>query len=211
MPHRSRPDLLVLHALRIKGLAEPADVSEATRLDEREAGETLLAFHRRELVNRRDGRISGFRLLPAGKELHATLLEDDLAAADCRSRIEACYAAFLAQNESFKQLCGDWQLRIVNGSLVPNDHRDAAYDAEIAGRLVALQPAVAEVIDELGSALSRFEPYSARLGRAVTRFVGGDAEALAQPLKRSYHDVWMELHEDLLVTLGRERSAADGY
>jgi hypothetical protein len=30
-------------------------------------------------------------------------------------------------------------------------------------------------------------------------------------LTRSYHDVWMELHEDFLVTLARDRSAADGF
>ena len=30
------------------------------------------------------------------------------------------------------------------------------------------------------------------------------------PLSDSYHDVWMQLHEDLLLTLGRDRSTADG-
>ena len=211
MAHVSDPDLLVLHTVRLKGFAEPADVSEATRLAEHEAAQKLKDFHERELVNRREGRISGFRLLPAGKELHASLLEDELATAACRARIEACYAAFLARNETFKELCGDWQLRAVNGSLVPNDHRDAAYDEAIASRLAALQPAVDHIIDELAGGLARFAPYSHRLGRAVDRFLGGDASALAQPLTRSYHDIWMELHEDFLVTLDRERSAADGY
>src|SRR6185295_16860477 len=111
MAHESEPDLLVLHALRLKGFAEPADVSDATNLAESEAGEKLIAFRDRELVKRRDGRVSGFLLLPAGKELHATLLEADLAMANCLSQIESCYAAFLAHNETFKQLCGDWQLR----------------------------------------------------------------------------------------------------
>jgi DNA-binding MarR family transcriptional regulator len=210
-PHNSEPDMLVLHALRLKGVAEPVDVSEATDLEESEADEKLSSFRDRELVKRRDGRISGFLLLPAGKELHATLLEHDLAAADCRSHIEACYAAFLDYNEGFKQLCGDWQLRTVDGSQVPNDHRDVAYDAAIAARLAALQPAVGEVIDELAAAMTRFAPYSRRLGNAVARFTGGEHTALAQPLARSYHDVWMELHEDFLVTLDRDRSEADGY
>jgi hypothetical protein len=211
MAHESEPDLLILHALRLKGFAEPADVSDATNLAESEAAEKLTAFRDRELVKRRDGRVSGFLLLPAGKELHATLLEVDLAAADCRAHIESCYAAFLDHNETFKQLCGDWQLRVVNGVQVANDHRDTAYDASIAARLAALQPVVAEAIDELAAAMARFAPYSRRLERAATRFVGGEQSALAQPLSRSYHDVWMELHEDFLVTLDRNRSAADGY
>jgi hypothetical protein len=39
----------------------------------------------------------------------------------------------------------------------------------------------------------------------------GDTAAFARPMSHSYHDVWMELHEDLLLTLGRERDAADGH
>ena len=99
----------------------------------------------------------------------------------------------------------------MGGVQVANDHLDAAYDAAIAERLAALQPAVADVIDELAAAMARYAPYSRRLDRAATRFVGGEHAALAQPLARSYHDVWMELHEDFLVTLDLNRSAADGY
>ncbi len=44
---------------------------------------------------------------------------------------------------------------------------------------------------------------------ALDAFRGGDDDALAKPLSGSYHDVWMELHEDLLATLGRERTDAD--
>jgi hypothetical protein len=211
MAHESEPDLLILHALRLKGFAEPADVSDATNLHEDEAGEKLNAFRERELVKRRDGRVSGFLLLPAGKDLHAALLEVDLAVADCLTHIESCYSAFLAYNETFKELCGDWQLRTVGGVQVANDHSDADYDAAIASRLAELQPAVAEVVDELAAAMARFAPYARRLDHAATRFVNGEHAALAQPLARSYHDVWMELHEDFLVTLDRNRSAADGY
>jgi hypothetical protein len=211
LAHESGPDLLVLHALRLKGFAEPADVSDATNIAEPDAAEMLGTFRDRELVKRREGRVSGFLLLPAGRELHATLLGDDLAAADCRSLIESSYRAFLAHNETFKELCGDWQLRTVGGVQVANDHHDADYDAGITARLAALQPRVADVIDELAAAMARFAPYARRLARAADRFVAGEPAALAQPLTRSYHDVWMELHEDFLVTLDLNRSAADGY
>ena len=209
--HQSHPDLLVLHALRLKGFAEPPAVAEATAVDEAEVADRLAAFHRRELVKRRDGRVSGFLLLPAGRDHHAALLDDDLAAAACDAEIEAAYAAFVDHNETFKQLCTDWQLRPVDGVAVANDHTDAAYDAAIAERLAALQPDVARLVDGLARALARFTPYAGRLDDAARRFIGGDPSALARPLARSYHDVWMELHEDFLVTLRRERTAADGY
>jgi len=209
--HQSHPDLLVLHALRLKGFAEPPAVSEATGVEEADVVVRLTTFHRRELVKRREGKVSGFLLLPAGKEHHAELLEEDLAAAACDDRIEATYAAFLAHNETFKQLCADWQLRPVGGATVANDHTDAAYDAAIVERLVTFQPDVAVVVDELAAAMARFGPYSGRLADAAERFAGGDPAALARPLARSYHDVWMELHEDFLVTLRRQRDASDGY
>jgi len=209
--HRSHPDLLVLHSLRLKGFAEAAAVSEATAVDEAEVAGRLAVFEARDLIKRRDGRVSGFLLLPAGKEHHATLLAHDRAAADADAEIEAGYGRFLVTNETFKQLCGDWQLRDVDGASVANDHSDAAYDAAIADRLAALHTEVAALVDGLAATMARFGPYAPRLQDAADRFVGGDPGALARPLARSYHDVWMELHEDLLVTLDRQRDATDGY
>ncbi len=209
--HQSHPDLLVLHALRLKGFAEPPAVSEATGVEETYVVGRLTTFQQRDMVKRREGKVSGFLLLPAGKEHHAALLDEDRAAAACDERIEAAYAAFLAHNETFKQLCAEWQLRPVGGAAVANDHTDAAYDAAIVERLAAFQPDVAAVVDDLAAALARFGPYTGRLTDAAGRFAGGDHSALAKPLARSYHDVWMELHEDFLVTLRRQRDASDGY
>ncbi len=211
MAYQSEPELLVLHSLRLKGFAEPPDVSDATTLPEDTVTELLVGFRDRDMVGRRDGRISGFMLTPAGKEHHATLLEKERAEAGCLPSVEWTYDAFLAHNETFKQLCSDWQLRTIDGKQVPNDHTDSAYDAAIAGRLTALQAHVAGVLDEVSGILTRFSPYGDRLESAVGRFVGGEPGALSRPLNRSYHDVWMELHEDLLLTLGRDRGEADGY
>jgi hypothetical protein len=211
MTYTSEPELLVLHSLRVKGFAEPPDVSDATTLPESTVTELLTTFRDQDIVGRRDGRISGFMLTSAGKERHATLLDLERTEAGCLPRVEWAYDAFLAYNETFKQLCSDWQLRTVAGKQVPNDHTDPAYDAAIAERLAALQVRVAEVLDEVGGVLTRFSPYGDRLESAVNRFVSGDKAALSRPLNRSYHDVWMELHEDLLLTLGRHRSDADGY
>src|SRR5437764_13954491 len=105
MAYRSEPDLVVLHAVRLKGFAEPAEVAEATGLDDGDASRRLAAFHHRDLVTRRDGRLSGYALLPAGRQRHAALLQEESAAAQCRAVVEAAYAAFLDCNETFKQIC----------------------------------------------------------------------------------------------------------
>jgi hypothetical protein len=37
----------------------------------------------------------------------------------------------------------------------------------------------------------------------------GETEWLTSPRVDSYHTVWMQLHEDLLLALGRDRASED--
>jgi hypothetical protein len=61
------------------------------------------------------------------------------------------------------------------------------------------------VLDALTDALARFDSYSNRLDRAHGHVVAGRTEWIAKPTVDSYHGIWFELHEHLLVTLGRDR------
>lgn len=210
MAHTSDADLLVLHALRVRGLAEHHHISESTGLSEFAVSD-YLAEAAAALVTHRDGRMSGWTLTPAGRAAHAARLREERTAAACDEEVRRGYERFVDANGDLKILCTDWQLRSVGGQLLPNDHTDASYDQAIAARLSAFHAGVAPVVDGLAEALSRFAPYRPRLAGAVARFAAGEGEALARPLTGSYHDVWMELHQDLLLTLDRERSAADGH
>ena len=49
--------------------------------------------------------------------------------------------------------------------------------------------------------------YEPALAAALARADAGDEAWVASPRCDSYHTVWMRLHEDLLLALGRERSA----
>ena len=57
--------------------------------------------------------------------------------------------------------------------------------------------------------IERFSAYGPRFAKALARLRAGDLDAFTRPLSGSYHDVWMELHQDLIVTLGMTRTAAD--
>jgi hypothetical protein len=210
MAYTSEPDLLVMHAVRLKGFAECEQIVEATGLAEDVTIDILNGFHADGTVTRREGRISGWALTPGGRERHRKRLLDERDAAACTEVLDRGYEGFLCCNESFKQLCTDWQLRIVGGDLVANDHTDTGYDGAIGGRLQELHLEVLPVLEALSSALERFGTYPDRLGAANERFRKGQREALVRPLSGSYHDVWMELHQDLLLTLDRERAEADG-
>ena len=49
------------------------------------------------------------------------------------------------------------------------------------------------------------KPYRTRLDVCVTRLSDGDQTAFTAVMAESYHTVWFEMHQDLLLTLGRER------
>ena len=123
--------------------------------------------------------------------------------------IRAGYEKFLPLNATLIRLCHDWQVRSGGG---PNDHADTHYDWGVIDRLVALDEQVGPVARRLARDSPRFAGYRERLRTARSRVEGGDHVWFVSPRHDSYHTVWMELHEDLLLALGVERGAegADG-
>jgi pyruvate,orthophosphate dikinase len=100
-------------------------------------------------------------------------------------------------------ICTDWQMR--NPETL-NDHADPAYDAKVIDRLGALHEDVRPICSELGRTLDRFGPYAERLSGALERVRAGEHDWFTGVRIPSYHSVWFELHENLLATLGIDRS-----
>jgi pyruvate,orthophosphate dikinase len=96
--------------------------------------------------------------------------------------------------------------------MVRNDHADARYDDRVVRDLGVALDRVRPVGDRLAAVLERFEPYGPHLDDALARVRSGDGDYVAKPVIPSFHTVWFEMHEDLLVTLGLDRSseAAEG-
>lgn len=202
-----RPDatFVVLHVLRLKGRATAAAVASATGLAVSEVNDLLAGLSRDGLIERPPAGPDAWCLTAAGRDLHRRGLDDE-ARRDraARDAINTVYRGFLSLNQPFKQLCTDWQLRGEKASVL-NDHTDSAYDRNVINRLIDLHYDTLDVVDELAQAAPRFGPYRERFDEAVARLRAGDLAAFTTPLTGSYHDVWMELHEDLLVTLGLPR------
>jgi hypothetical protein len=199
---------LLLHALSVKGVAGEEALVEVTGLSVEDVHVEVERLLDGEFVRQRKGRIGGFALLDAGKAAHRELLVndvDDLAVAT----LGGAYEAFLPLNGRFKELCTRWQLRGVDGSSEPNDHTDAEYDREVIADLAVIHAWVVSALAPAEAALSRFGRYPVRLAAALDRVQAGDIAAFTKPLTGSYHDVWMELHQDLLTSLGRDRNAGD--
>jgi hypothetical protein len=200
----------VLHALRVAGFAPAAHLSEVTGHDHPTVERLLRELEARSLAAERSGRLAGWLLTDDGKAEHAVLVAAELERSGARPVVEAGYGRFLKLNEDFKALCTSWQLRPAGSGHVPNDHADATYDEHVILRVQKFHGHVEAVCDQLGQGLERYGRYQPRFAGALDRLCQGDQTALTRPLSGSYHDVWMELHQDLLVTLGRERTEADG-
>jgi hypothetical protein len=187
----------LLQVLRIKGRATPDVLAAVVELD------VTAAIERCE----HDGLIEqtrlGYRITDAGRQRVEALYADERVQA--QSVIVEAYETFLPINDEVKQIVTDWQMRIVDGQMVLNDHQDRGHDETVIARLHEVDSKAAPTLASLAAALPRFEVYSHRLRRALACVREGDHTMLAAPIKDSYHTVWFELHEDLLLLSGNER------
>jgi hypothetical protein len=203
----SDPDFLVLHALRLKGFAEDDVVAGITGCAVDEVSKRLAVLADAELVARREGRVSGWSLTPAGRTRHGADVAAELEASGARDVVKSGYERFLELNQEMLAVCTSWQLRDVDGAQAINDHSDADYDAAVVQRLVGIHDQVRPITAELRDALERFGGYGDRLRGALEKVCAGQHEWFTKPVIDSYHTIWFELHEDLLCTLGIERSS----
>lgn len=206
MGHPSEPRLLVLHTVRLKGIADTPEIADHTGLDTRSVEEQLDAAASAAEVQRRDGRFAGYSLTADGRSAVQELLRDELDASGHRSEVEAAYADFLGFNDRLLAVCTAWQLRDVDGESHVNDHSDPDYDRSVHEQLVALHERMVPVLDALAGALDRFGGHRERLQTALDRVLAGEHDWFTKPRFPSYHSIWFELHEDLLATLGTERA-----
>ncbi len=194
----------LLHAMKIKGFASTELLVEMTGLDPTWTEEQLDILLRSDLAKFHEAR-SFWQLLPAGKERHSASLPG--VDADRLDDLRKAYHPFLELNLAFKELCISWQMR--NGE--PNDHSDPAYDRSLIEQLAAHHSTSSPVLADFAAAVERLGLYEKRLEDALERVQGGEASAFTGVMKRSYHDVWMELHEDLILVLGIDRTAEGSF
>jgi hypothetical protein len=143
------------------------------------------------------------RLTPAGRAEaeHRFLLAPD---SDDHPPTARAYEQFLALNGRLLQICHDWD-RHPGGS--PNDHADPTYDWSVIDRLTALDEQVGPLLRRLGRAVPRYAGYRSRLRDARGRVEAGGTAWLSSERVESYHRVWWDLHEDLLLALGLDRAS----
>jgi phosphoenolpyruvate-protein kinase (PTS system EI component) len=195
-------EAVVLHVLRIRGFATPDGLTAS--LGEFPAdiiGELVDAGLVRYIEPRQM-----YGLLPDGKARHEELLES-LADTSTLSGLSDAYERFLVLNDLFKALCTTWQMY----GDQPNDHTDADYDRACVDQLGQLSADVQPLIADLAQAIPRLARYGPRLSTASTNVANGDQKQFTGVMCESFHDVWMELHEDLVVLQRIDRTVEGSF
>lgn len=222
MSHASAPDLLVLHAVRLAGMADDAAVARRFGLDPSFVEETLLDHQAYGWVTPSSfAGTGGWSLTPAGRVEDERRLAAELRAADeadghpahpghaggvAVAAVRGVHTDFLPLNDRLLRACTDWQLRPTAGDpLAENDHGDPLWDGRVLGDLADVEAGLGPLVARLVAVLERFRGYDERFSTALHRATTGDPTWVAGVGPDSCHGVWMELHEDLIATLGLSR------
>lgn len=202
--------LLVLHAVRLRGFADAATVARRTALVPGTIEELLLDQQALGLVTWSEfAGIGGWSLTDRGRAHGERLLAAQVdGVPGGREALAATYARFLPLNDRLQRACTRWQLRPRPGDpLAENNHTDPAWDGLVVAELDDLARELVVVVHELAAALGRFAGYDRRFSAALDRVRAGDRSWVNATDVDSCHAVWFELHEDLLATLGLPRGA----
>ena len=186
----------MLQAVRLKGMVSPDDLAATVDEPDDAVAETVAALTESGLL------VTGatVKLSPDGRARLDVLLADERSTIDA-SAVSAGYDAFRAVNADFKVLVTDWQLK--DGA--PNTHEDADYDAAVLDRLDGIHARVVPIIRGVAEQLPRLASYAAKLDAAHRKVLGGERIWFTRPIIDSYHTVWFELHEELIVACGLTR------
>jgi pyruvate, orthophosphate dikinase len=193
-------ELALLQLARVKGLLSTETAAAALGSDAEMMSRTLEQFRAKGWL---DSTARGWRLTAAGRQIAATMVEEERAALDAEN-LKALYQEFCTANAELKATMTAWQLR-ADGT--PNDHSDKTYDQIITVRLARLHAGADSIIERITQAAPRLIHYRRRLAHALDKIRHGETAYVARPIIDSYHTVWFELHEDLMAINGLTRAA----
>jgi hypothetical protein len=203
----SDPTTLTLHAVRLLGFADAGRIARRFKQDVAETDERLLDFEALGWVSRSEfAGAAGWSLTDRGRAEDERRLAVELDAADARAVVSGVHRRFLPLNSRFQDAATRWQIRPAPGApMAFNDHTDHRWDDRVLEALDSVGRQLGPLDGELSATLARFSGYSDRYGAAFEKASRGQGRWVDGISIDSCHVVWMQLHEDLLATLGLDR------
>lgn len=207
----SEPVDLSLHAVGLLGFADAGAIARRFGQDSQKVQEHLLDFEALGWVTRSEfAGIGGWSLTGAGRDEDRRRLAAELDAAGARPVVVDVHARFVPLNARFLDAATRWQMRPLPGQpMASNDHTDHRWDDRVLDALGSVGRELAPLDAELANALARLGGYADRYRDAFVRASRGERRWVDGLGINSCHAVWMQLHEDLLTTLGLERGSGN--
>ena len=115
------------------------------------------------------------------------------------------WAGFEALDTEFKKVCSMWQVRQDRAGS-PNAHDDPEYDFGVLERLGEVHSRLRELVRSVSGLEAELADLTVELDNAMARVSEGEFDYFTGVQLNSFHNLWFELHEDLLCTMGLERS-----
>jgi hypothetical protein len=152
--------------------------------------------------------LAGWSLTDTGRIEGERRLADELERTGARPVVDEVHDTFARLNQRFLSTLTRWQLRPQPWDrLAANDHDDPVWDGRVLDELASYGRRLRPLCAALTGALDRFAGYDDRFAAALAAAEAGRLAWVDGVQVDSCHTVWIQLHEDLLATLGLERGA----
>jgi pyruvate,orthophosphate dikinase len=191
----------VIRALHIKGFLTAEGLAPVVMSSQANVERVLETLESDGVIKQMGGM---YQLTPVGREQGESLMSRDRREWS-EGNANHALDGFLAFDARMKEVVTAWQMREVDGEQELNDHSDEEYDQAVLEDFYDLHDDARAWLEPLTGELGRLRIYLARLDRAAAAVRSGDHAHIASPRIDSYHNVWFELHEDLIQLAGRTR------
>ena len=197
----------VLTAILLKKVSDASALSEATGLPLDDTGRILGELEKRQAVFSMN---SSVMATESGTALVKEIAARNYGELRGDPELERWHARFEPLNRQFLSAVTAWQTVDVGGTKLSNDHSDSEYDDKVRSRLDGLVNKMSHLLEEIGAKVPRLLRYRDRLNSALDKSYAGDSRFISDVRVDSLHTVWFEMHEDVLLVLGKERTDAGG-
>jgi hypothetical protein len=187
-------EFAVLNAVYLRKMVTVEAMTGITGLDPETVGTHAAALAERGLIADVGG---GNWMLEQPEGVRGAIEAYDERYAELRNdvQVEAWYQRFESLNTQFLKAISAWQT--------------SGEDEGVLDKLLRLVDRQIKALTTFAETLPRYQRYAQRLTQALDRVESGDSEYVTSLARDSIHNVWFELHEDILTVLGRPRDVAE--
>jgi pyruvate, orthophosphate dikinase len=184
----------VLRMIGLKGAASAAALAAGLGSQEDAVMAAIHDLAGRGLCTRAGQRL---QLSAQGQRSFAELFHQERASPG-QQALETLYSRFSELDAEVKDVITGWQLR---------RQGTPTLEIEIPGALSAAHhDRVLPLLTDVMRLVPRFASYRTRLSAAADRLAASDHRYIAGLTVDSYHTIWFELHQDLLLLTGKSRT-----